>query len=705
MRRQPYSIDEEQPPVLETGEQFPRPIELTRREPSAGEIAVPLKKVAFSAETVAQSLVTQASTAAEPEAEESTGGNRLNMPQLGLHGVIDDESTLTGEDVSQTQATAQRKVPPKQPGRESQASAFIPREPYSIPEDNEAKMPHVKIKVVDKAEKTTNGPTFAVSDQVPRRYSLKNPKRKRSSLTSVASSPIFGIRRLFAPVSTSNAGQQASSVGGSESLDIENPAESQISRRNRHVTGDRCGLREADVKVISARLQELLKVETITLSEDVLERVNEKMDEWNFDIFWLDQITGGHPLCYVTSAILRKNALYSVLSLCETKVHNFLIHVEDGYRQENPYHNAIHAADVVQTIHVFFTYNQLRDQLTYEDVLCSLLAAAIHDYKHPGVNNSFLSAINSALALQYNDRSVLEHMHVSSAFKLMTEKPDCDVLSCFASRESYYSARESIIQMVLATDMSHHFEGVEQFKAMVLGARSTLAEDSGFGLEQAGVGASRKSPVLNERMRSGGENTFECVEERLLPLETRRVLLNTTLHCADLSNPAKPLDLARKWALLVQEEMFLQGDKERDLDLPISMFMDRKKNTLNKCQIGFLTIIIRPLFSTYFQFVPSMSATIEEYINQNLAYWQRSQEELEARLGRTRTMSNLDREASSDRIDARGAPFQRQKSGNAFTSFLNQSLPIRRATSSNSVSSLTRFAGSNTRRASAKGYS
>ena len=643
-------------------------------------------------------------TETEPEAEQSEDTIFLVSQKLGINGVFDDTPPKMIEEGLQTQTASQANEDGAPQEGNPARSAFIPREPYSIPEDNEAKMPHVKIKVVDKAEKEPKAPSYAVSDQVPRRYSLKNPKRKRSSLTSVASSPIFGIRRLFAPIATPSTSHQASSLGGSDMLDVENPAETQTSQRNRHVTGDRCGLRDADVNAISSHLVKLFQKAPISLSESVLERVNCDLDEWNFDIFWLDQVTDGHPLSYATSAILQKNALYSVLSLSELKVHNFLIQVEDGYQSTNPYHNAIHAADVVQTIHVFFTYNQLRDQLTHEDVLCSLLAAAIHDYRHPGVNNSFLSAVNSSLALQYNDRSVLENMHVAAAFRLMTEQSDCDVLSCFPTREGYYSARESIIQMVLATDMSHHFEGVEQFKSKVLGASSTLATEGGFGLDQAGA-VQRKSPVLNERMRADGENTYESVEERLLPLETRRILLNTTLHCADLSNPAKPLDLARKWALLVQEEMFLQGDKERDLDLPISMFMDRKKNTLFKCQIGFLTIIIKPLFSTFFQFVPSMSESIDECINQNLAYWQRSQDELEAKLGRTRTMSSIDRSVSSDRIDARTGTYNRQKPVNAFTTFLNQSIPIRRSSSSTSVATLTRFTGSTNRRGSAKGSS
>jgi len=44
------------------------------------------------------------------------------------------------------------------------------------------------------------------------------------------------------------------------------------------------------------------------------------------------------------------------------------------------------------------------------------LAAAFHDYEHPGVNNPYLIATGDDMALKYNDISVLESHHVSAAF-------------------------------------------------------------------------------------------------------------------------------------------------------------------------------------------------------------------------------------------------------------------------------------------------
>ena len=58
------------------------------------------------------------------------------------------------------------------------------------------------------------------------------------------------------------------------------------------------------------------------------------------------------------------------------------------------------------------------------------------------------------------------------------------------------------------------------------------------------------------------------------------------VHCADLSNPTKPLDLYRKWCDRIMEEFFQQGDKERDAGLDISPMCDRYNATIEKSQVG-----------------------------------------------------------------------------------------------------------------------
>ena len=57
------------------------------------------------------------------------------------------------------------------------------------------------------------------------------------------------------------------------------------------------------------------------------------------------------------------------------------------------------------------------------------------------------------------------------------------------------------------------------------------------------------------------------------------------VHCADLSNPTKPLELYRQWCDRIMEEFFQQGDRERDSGLDISPMCDRFNATVEKSQV------------------------------------------------------------------------------------------------------------------------
>ena len=63
-------------------------------------------------------------------------------------------------------------------------------------------------------------------------------------------------------------------------------------------------------------------------------------------------------------------------------------------------------------------------------------------------------------------------------------------------------------------------------------------------------------------------------------------VLQNMVHCADLSNPTKPLELYRHWVDLIMEEFFRQGDLERDSKMDISPMCDRFNATIEKSQVS-----------------------------------------------------------------------------------------------------------------------
>lgn len=58
------------------------------------------------------------------------------------------------------------------------------------------------------------------------------------------------------------------------------------------------------------------------------------------------------------------------------------------------------------------------------------------------------------------------------------------------------------------------------------------------------------------------------------------------VHCADLSNPTKPLELYRQWTDRIMVEFFTQGDRERDKGMEISPMCDKHNASIEKSQVS-----------------------------------------------------------------------------------------------------------------------
>lgn len=129
------------------------------------------------------------------------------------------------------------------------------------------------------------------------------------------------------------------------------------------------------------------------------------------------------PLYYIGICLFHKYDLINKYKISPEILANFLKKIENGYKlHNNPYHNNLHGADVLQTFHHFLTAGQFYEVLTDLDILAALTAAIIHDYEHPGVSNFFEQQSKSKRALLYNDKSILENYHLTITFTLLLEK-------------------------------------------------------------------------------------------------------------------------------------------------------------------------------------------------------------------------------------------------------------------------------------------
>uniref|UniRef100_A0A182NUQ0 Phosphodiesterase n=1 Tax=Anopheles dirus TaxID=7168 RepID=A0A182NUQ0_9DIPT len=277
-------------------------------------------------------------------------------------------------------------------------------------------------------------------------------------------------------------------------------------------------------------------------------RVLKTLDDWSFDVFALAEAGNCQPVKYLGYDLLNRYGMIHKFKVPPATLETFLTRIEEGYcRFRNPYHNNLHAADVAQTVHHVLCQTGLMHWLTDLEIFATLLAALIHDYEHTGTTNNFHVMSGSDTAMLYNDRAVLENHHISAAFRVLKED-DCNVLQNL-SRDEYRELRTLIIDMVLATDMSFHFQQLKNMRNLL-----TLAE----------------------------------------PQVDKSKALSLVLHCCDISHPAKRWDIHHKWTMLLLEEFFRQGDLERELGLPFSPLCDRNNTLVAESQIGFIEFIVEP---------------------------------------------------------------------------------------------------------------
>ncbi|XP_078575803.1 3',5'-cyclic-AMP phosphodiesterase 4C-like isoform X14 [Branchiostoma floridae x Branchiostoma japonicum] len=320
----------------------------------------------------------------------------------------------------------------------------------------------------------------------------------------------------------------------------------------------------------------------VEVSADKEDELAKEMDmsKWGVDCFKIDTLTNGRSLTAVTYTILQERDLIKTFKIPANTLITYLMTLEDHYHREVPYHNNRHAADVTQTTHYLLGMQALENVFTDLEILASIFASAIHDVDHPGVNNQFLILTSSELAILYNDESCLENHHLAVAFKLLQEE-NCDIF-CNLSKKQRSTLRKMVIDMVLATDMSKHMSLLADLKTMV------------------------------ETKKVAGSGVL------LLDNYTDRIqVLQNMVHCADLGNPTKPLELYRQWLDKLMDEFYHQGDRERNKQLEISAMCDRHNASVEKSQVGFIDFIVHPLWETWADLVHPDAQSILDQLEEN----------------------------------------------------------------------------------------
>ncbi|XP_035807888.2 cAMP-specific 3',5'-cyclic phosphodiesterase 4C-like isoform X4 [Amphiprion ocellaris] len=322
-----------------------------------------------------------------------------------------------------------------------------------------------------------------------------------------------------------------------------------------------------------------------TPHESMLAKEIEDINRWGLDIFKIAEFSGNRPLTAIMYAVFQERDLLKTFKVPVDTFITFMMTLEDHYHADVAYHNNIHAADVVQSTHVLLSTPALEAVFTDLEIMAVLFASAIHDVDHPGVTNQFLINTSSELAVMYNDTSVLENHHLAVGFKLL-QGDNCDIFQNL-SKKQRDSLRKMVIDMVLATDMSKHMNFLADMKTM----------------------------VETKKVTSLGVLLLDNYSDRIQ-------VLQNMIHCADLSNPTKPLELYRRWTDRIMVEFFTQGDRERDKGMEISPMCDKHNASIEKSQVGFIDYIVHPLWETWADLVHPDAQDILDTLEDNREWYQ-----------------------------------------------------------------------------------
>ncbi|XP_074138431.1 high affinity cAMP-specific and IBMX-insensitive 3',5'-cyclic phosphodiesterase 8B [Sminthopsis crassicaudata] len=318
-------------------------------------------------------------------------------------------------------------------------------------------------------------------------------------------------------------------------------------------------------------------------------------ESWDFNIFELEAVTHKRPLVYLGLKVFARFGVCEFLNCSEATLRAWLQVIEANYHSSNSYHNSTHAADVLHATAFFLGKERVKGSLDHLDEVAALIAATVHDVDHPGRTNSFLCNAGSELAVLYNDTAVLESHHTALAFQLTAKDNKCNIFKNI-DRTHYRTLRQAIIDMVLATEMTKHFEHVNKFVNSI------------------------NKPMAEETNSHGEGSDCECNPTGKNFPENQILIKRMMIKCADVANPCRPLEMCIEWAGRISEEYFAQTDEEKRQGLPVVMpVFDRNTCSIPKSQISFIDYFITDMFDAWdaFAHLPALM----QHLADNYKHW------------------------------------------------------------------------------------
>eukprot|EP00753_Platysulcus_tardus_P015282 PLAT4950.1.p1 GENE.PLAT4950.1~~PLAT4950.1.p1 ORF type:complete len:1050 (-),score=476.69 PLAT4950.1:90-3218(-) len=310
---------------------------------------------------------------------------------------------------------------------------------------------------------------------------------------------------------------------------------------------------------------ERLRRSSLLDSAPAVKVTKEEVQRWDFSVFDLSPAN----MLILAMQFFTEFNLPSVMELDEDELSGMLAAVLSLYR-DNPFHNAHHGFATMHAVYLFLVHTEAPSYLTFLDTTAMFVAALAHDVDHPAVTNSFLINSSDELALTYNDISVLENHHARTLFSMLSDRG----MTIFnrLPEDQYPHFRRIVIDCILSTDMTKHFDMCNHLKGLPAAEPFSKEDES-----------------------------------------NRQVLVNTIVHCADLSGQVYHRRVALRWTEAITNEFHRQAKQEGDLGLPLTPYMCGldKPAVSNKLQHEFCLFVVMPLWTAVAELFPPLQVCVD----------------------------------------------------------------------------------------------
>jgi hypothetical protein len=222
-----------------------------------------------------------------------------------------------------------------------------------------------------------------------------------------------------------------------------------------------------------------------------------------------------------------------------------------------------------------FQLSKLDSVFSKFEILCLLTASLCHDANHDGFTNQYSVRAQTPLGILFKNQSVMETHHCAVSIGILT-RDGCNIFGQLTDAQ-VTEMWTLFVGLILATDMARHF-------------------------------------TIMEEARAKRANWKESRDGRFM-------MMQLLIKCADISNVARPFELADRWYEVLCEEFFRQGDLEKANQMEYSSPMnDREHLDRAKSQIGFYESVCFPLFREIVKYHPGLAGILEQ-VSSNLSIW------------------------------------------------------------------------------------